>query len=52
MNVLAAEGEPVVLAGGMTPFEVNPGPLPDATHSECLLDDGYWTGIIEVPAND
>jgi heat shock protein HslJ len=52
MNVLAAEGESVVLAGGMTPFDVGPGSLPDATHSECLLDDDYWTGIIEVSAND
>lgn len=47
-NVLAAEGERVILAGSMTPFDVSPGPLPGATHSECLLDDDYWTGIIEV----
>ncbi len=51
-TVLATEGERVVLAGGMTPFDTNPGPLPAATHSECLLDDDYWTGVIEVQGND
>ena len=50
-TVLAEEGESVVLAGGLTPYDVNPGPLPLATHSECLVDD-YWTGVIEVQGDD
>ncbi len=52
MNVLATEGESVVLAGHVTPFQVRSGPLPTANHSECLLDNDYWTGIIELPPND
>ncbi len=51
VTILAAEGDQVVLAGGMSPID-GPGIEPvDAKHAACLVED-YWTGIIDVQTND
>ena len=46
-NLLAEQGQNVVLGGAMTTAEAHQALVPRASHSRCLVGRDFWTGVLE-----